>query len=135
MYCRTRENFTTGTTNVDDVASHGDKNIMLTDAAGNISLVKFSDTVIKLQQMIDALNETVKTQATTLKRCIKNGDKIQIMAREGLLLNSCGADLNAPCVKTQGGTAQYVSTYNKNPEGSLWTIQKLKQAVDDDATQ
>ena len=135
MYCRTRENFTTGDTTVGDVDPQEDKMIMLTDKDGNISLVNFSDTITTLQDMINALNETVKTQATTLKRCIKNGDKIQIVAREGLFLNSCGADLNAPCVKTQGGTAQYVSTYNKNPEGSLWTIQKLKQAVDDDATQ
>lgn len=62
MFCRTRENFTTRNTTVDDVASQGDKNIMLTDANGNISLVKFSDTVIKLQEMINALNETVKSQ-------------------------------------------------------------------------
>ena len=59
MYCRIRENFTTNTTTIDDVTSQGDKNIMLTDAHGNISLVKFSDTVIKLQDMINALNQTV----------------------------------------------------------------------------
>ena len=64
MYCTIRENFVT--TTVDDikadkrtddkaVASQGDKNIMLTDEKGNISLVKFSDTVIRLQQKIDRL--------------------------------------------------------------------------------
>jgi len=66
MYCTIRENFKTVTTTVDDikhgkltddkaVASQGDKNIMLTDEKGNISLVKFSDTVIRLQQKIDRL--------------------------------------------------------------------------------
>ena len=59
MFCRTIEKFTTNTTTIDDVASQGEKNIMLTDADGNISLVKFSDTVIKLQNMIKALNDTV----------------------------------------------------------------------------
>jgi hypothetical protein len=59
MYCRIRENFTTDTTTIDDVKSQGDKEIMLADKYGNISLVKFSDTVMKLQDMITALNNTV----------------------------------------------------------------------------
>jgi hypothetical protein len=62
MFCNTRENFTTRNTTVDDVALQEDKNIMLTDADGNISLVKFDDTVIKLQDMIKALNDTVISQ-------------------------------------------------------------------------
>ena len=62
MFRKTQENFTTRDTTVDDVAPQEDKNIMLTDAAGNISLVKFNDTVIKLQDMIKALNDTVISQ-------------------------------------------------------------------------
>jgi len=55
MYCTIRENFVTTTVDDKAVASQGDKNIMLTDEKGNISLVKFSDTVIRLQQKIDRL--------------------------------------------------------------------------------
>ena len=131
MYCRIRENFTTNTTTIDDVTSQGDKNIMLTDADGNISLVKFSDTVIKLQQMIDALNDTVKTQAKTLETqattleslsasAIKNGDKIKIMAHTGFFLNNCGSDPDAPC----GGSHYVSSSPAATPENNQWTIQK-----------
>ena len=135
MYCRTRENFTTGTTNVDDVASHGDKNIMLTDKDGNISLVKFSDTITKLQDMINDLNETVKkntldgiTQATALASlsdsAIKNDDKIKIMSSYNLFLNSCGRDNAAPC-----GTGHYVSANaNNTPANNQWTIKKLSKS-------
>jgi hypothetical protein len=35
MFRKTQENFTTRDTTVDDVAPQEDKNIMLTDAAGN----------------------------------------------------------------------------------------------------
>jgi hypothetical protein len=66
MYCRTIENFTTNITTIDDVTSQGDKNIMLTDANGNLSVVKFSDTVIRLQNMIKALNDTVIFQSNRI---------------------------------------------------------------------
>ena len=56
------------------------------------------------------------------KLFIKHGDKINIKSKDGLFLNNCGSDPNAPCAKTLGGTAHYVSTYDKDPEGSQWTI-------------
>ena len=135
MYCRTRENFTTGDTTVGDVDPQENKNIMLTDAKGNISLVKFSDTITKLQKMINALNVTVeKNNATQAKmiedlsdsvaRAVMDGDKINMKSRFGLFLNNCGSDPNAPCRETIGGTAHYVSAYDKDPEGSKWTINK-----------
>ncbi len=140
MFCRTRENFTTNTTTIDDVASQGEKNIMLTDADGNISLVKFSDTVIKLQEMINALNETVQSQKveieelqTTLESlsasAIKHDDQIKIstnLTDSRLVLNHCGADSSAPC---RGGSVHYVSASNSDQamnsaSNNQWTIQK-----------
>ena len=58
------------------------------------------------------------------KAAIKHGDKINIMADDGLFLNNCGNDPNAPCLDTKEGTAHYVSTYDKDPAGSQWTINK-----------
>jgi hypothetical protein len=56
------------------------------------------------------------------KLFIKHGDKINMKSKDGLFLNNCGSDPNAPCAKTLGGTAHYVSTYDKDPEGNQWTI-------------
>ena len=56
------------------------------------------------------------------KLFIKHGDKINMKSKDGLFLNNCGSDPNAPCAKNLGGTAHYVSTYDKDPEGSQWTI-------------
>ena len=58
------------------------------------------------------------------KAAIKPGDKINIKSKDGLFLNNCGNDPNAPCAKNLGGTAHYVSTYDQDPEGSQWTINK-----------
>jgi len=55
-------------------------------------------------------------------RFIKHNDKINIKSKDGLFLNNCGSDPNAPCAKTLGGTAHYVSTYDKDPDGNQWTI-------------
>ena len=56
------------------------------------------------------------------KLFIKHGDKINMKSKDGLFLNNCGSDPNAPCAKTLGGTAHYVSTYDKDPDGNQWTI-------------
>ena len=134
MFCRTIEKFTTNTNTIDDVASQGEKNIMLTDADGNISLVKFSDTVIRLQGMINDLNKKLGENTKKLgeiakmaEDAIKHDDKINIIeAANGVFfLNSCGVDDAAPCVGTQGGTALYVSAYtNGTSEGNDWRIKK-----------
>ena len=136
MYCRTKENFT------NDVASQGDKNIMLTDAKGNISLVKFSETITKLQTMINDLSDTVEKNNTTQVKMINdlsasaikalklaeaaigNGDIIKMVSTAGLglVLTNCGGDDDAPC---ENSTHNYVSASNiTTPSNIQWTIKK-----------
>tara|TARA_B110000196_G_C20869629_1_gene531406 strand:- start:39 stop:461 length:423 start_codon:yes stop_codon:yes gene_type:complete len=100
------------------------KNIMLTDAEGNISVVKFDELINSINMLAAAVNKNTLNLASLSASAIGNGDTINIVAKSGLFLNNCGSDPNAPCLDTKGGTAHYVSTYNNNASGNQWTIKK-----------
>ena len=62
MQCKIRENFNFDDEDVEDVVAQDQKSIMLTDSNGNISLVKFEDTIMKLQGMVNKLADAKKQQ-------------------------------------------------------------------------